>query len=528
MRPNPHGLALATLSVLFCGVATAQSKPLPSDRAPGAATIDKQELKTWLTKLTSKEFGGRGTGQPGFQLAADYIKDHFKALGLKPGSKDGKYFQAVPWTMTGPDKATWKFSIEKGGQSVHGVGLENVHGNLGKSVEASGKGMVAIVDDLDDAGLDEHELEGTVLFLVVTDESAGPRTRARGIRELQTDARRAGAGAVILVDQVTYDGTPRLTGGVTAGRGRAARGRFLRPNSFAIGDAEFARLTEAIGKDHKKMLGSEGVVPLGANVQVHIDAKKMQAPAYNVLGLLEGSDPRLKDEYVVIGCHLDHLGTRRGTIYPGADDDGSGSVGLMAIAQAFAKNGKRPRRSIMFTAFCGEEMGLIGSGYFAKNPPMKLSQIVAELQIDMIGRDETGQRGTEKAADNKNSVHLIGTKKLSQDLHDLCLRLNKKRARLDLEFDEENVFYRSDHWNFAKYGVPIAFFFTGFHADYHRPTDTVEKINFDKLARIARYVYDIGFELADASQRPLIEADRWKKLRRKGSKDPAAPVRGVK
>ncbi len=525
---RPPILPVVTLSILICGTASAQQKPLPEDRAPGAMTISKKELKAWLTKLTSKEFGGRGTGQPGFQLAADYVKDHFKALGLKPGTKDGKYFQAIPWSMTGPGEDSFKFQVNKGGKTVHGVKLAAVHGNLGKSVKTSGKGMVALVPDLDDVSLEDIELEGTILFLVVNDESAGPRTRARGIRELQADARRSGAGAVFLVDSKTYQATTKLSGAVSAGRGRAARGRFLRPNSFIIDEAEFERLTTAIGKDHKKMLGSEGVVPLGATIEVNITSKTKQAPAYNVLGVLEGSDPQLKDEWVVIGCHLDHLGIRRGTIYPGADDDGSGSVGLMAIAQAFAKNSKRPRRSIMFAAFCGEEMGLIGSSYFAKNPPMKLSQIVTELQIDMIGRNETGSRGIEKAEDNENSVHLIGTKKLSKDLHELCLRLNKDRAKFDLEWDEENVFYRSDHWNFAKYGVPIAFFFTGFHRDYHRPTDTIEKINFDKLARIARYVYDLSFELADASQRPMVEADLWKRLQRKGSKKPAAPVREVK
>ena len=144
----------------------------------------------------------------------------------------------------------------------------------------------------------------------------------------------------------------------------------------------------------------------------------------------------------------------------------------------------------------------------------------------MIGRNEEGRRANgEKAENNTNTVHLIGTKKLSSDLHDLCIRLNDERGKLDLEWDEEDVFYRSDHWSFARVGIPIAFFFTGFHKDYHQTSDTVEKINFDKLCRIATWVYDISYELAENDQRPMIDEKKWSQLRNKGSKKPAAPIR---
>ncbi len=173
---------------------------------------------------------------------------------------------------------------------------------------------------------------------------------------------------------------------------------------------------------------------------------------------------------------------------------------------------------------------MVGSSYYANNPIFSNENMVCELQMDMIGRDEervdrrTGEV-TEKAEDNRNTLHLIGTEKLSMELHRTCLAMNEAHVGFEFEYDEEDVFYRSDHVSFARKDIPIAFFFTGFHPDYHRPTDTIDKIDFGKLARVAAYVYDIAFELADADLRPLVDEDRWRALNRKGRREPAAPVR---
>ncbi len=252
--------------------------------------------------------------------------------------------------------------------------------------------------------------------------------------------------------------------------------------------------------------------------------KVTQAAVWNVVGVLPGADDKLAQEYVVIGSHLDHLGRRGATIYPGADDDGSGTTGVLAVATMFAKNPVRMNRSVLFVCFCGEENGLVGSAWFADHSPIPLESIVSELQMDMIGRNE--ESGGEKAEDNTNSLHLVGTQKLSTDLHELCIAKNSA-AGFDLEWDEEDVFSRSDHANFARKGIPIAFFFTGFHPDYHQPTDTPDKINFDKLLRVATYVYDIAFELGAQSSRPLVDAELWAKNRvsLRGVEEPAAPVR---
>jgi Zn-dependent M28 family amino/carboxypeptidase len=211
----------------------------------------------------------------------------------------------------------------------------------------------------------------------------------------------------------------------------------------------------------------------------------------------------------------------------------------MAVAQMFAKNGVRPKRSILFVCFSGEERGLVGSGYFVKNCPIPLSSIAAELQMDMIGRSEEESRDGgrlvnkgETAADNKNVIHLVGTQKLSNTLHNICMAKNDT-AGFDIEFDSESLFTRSDHANFAYQGVPIAFVFTGIHKDYHQRTDTPDKIEYPKLLRIAQYIYDIGFEVANQPNRPTVDMDLWtsfKKSDRRGRmpKQPVAPITPAK
>ncbi len=310
--------------------------------------------------------------------------------------------------------------------------------------------------------------------------------------------------------------------------GRAAAGRDLTPAQLVIPRRPIEELLEAVGNGPTAIaLGDQEarLVELPElQAECVIEIRNEQAPAYNVVALLEGSDPKLRHEYVAIGCHLDHLGKRGKTIYPGADDDGSGSAGLMAISQAFARNDSRPKRSVLFMAFCGEEVGLVGSSYLAAHPPLPLKDMVAELQIDMIGRNADGKHG-KHAEQTGNFIYFVGLEKLSNDLEATALRLNQERGRFDVSQENvEGVFSRSDHFNFARLGIPILFLFTGFHRDYHRATDTIEKINFDKLTRVAAYVYDLGFELGMASTRPHIDAKRWQKMKRKRHK-PFAPIR---
>jgi Zn-dependent M28 family amino/carboxypeptidase len=202
---------------------------------------------------------------------------------------------------------------------------------------------------------------------------------------------------------------------------------------------------------------------------------------------LEGSDPKLKNEYIVIGSHLDHLGIRGGQVYPGADDNGSGSTAVLSIAKAMAMNAERPKRSVLFIWFAAEEIGLVGSRHYCKNPTKPVEDMICMFNIDMVGRNE--ETKDETSEENEGHIHLVGSQKGETDLHKLIFEANKS-VGFEFEFDEEQrVFSRSDQINFYRLGVPVAFLFGGFHPDYHQPSDQHAKINFKKIAAAAKLYY---------------------------------------
>lgn len=228
----------------------------------------------------------------------------------------------------------------------------------------------------------------------------------------------------------------------------------------------------------------------------------------NIIGFVEGSDSILKKEVIVISAHYDHLGMIEENIFNGADDNGSGTAALLELASAFQaakKDGNQPKRSILFIAFTGEELGLLGSLYYSENPVIPLKNTVANLNIDMIGRLT---KPFEK--DSLMVVHIIGANRLSLEMDSLIKGTNSEYTQLilDEEFNQpnepQNLYYRSDHYNFAKNGIPSCFFFGGFHDDYHEPTDTIEKINFSKIALISQLVFHAAWKIADAPTRLLL------------------------
>ena len=226
----------------------------------------------------------------------------------------------------------------------------------------------------------------------------------------------------------------------------------------------------------------------------------------NVVAFIEGTEK--PDEIVVISAHLDHEGIKDGKIYNGADDDGSGTVALLEIAEAFkmaADNGKGPKRSILFLHVTGEEKGLLGSKYYTENPLFPMANTVCDLNIDMIGRID------DRHKENPNYVYLIGSDKLSMELHNLSEEVNKKymNISLDYKYNDENdpnrFYYRSDHYNFAKHNVPIIFYFNGTHADYHKPTDTPDKINYELLENRTRLVFHTAWEIANREEKLVVD-----------------------
>jgi Zn-dependent M28 family amino/carboxypeptidase len=202
---------------------------------------------------------------------------------------------------------------------------------------------------------------------------------------------------------------------------------------------------------------------------------------------------------------LDHLGKTGSVVYPGADDDGSGATAVLCIARAMTLNPVKPKRGVLFMTFCGEEMGLIGSGWYSDHPIFPHANMQCELQMDMVGRDSDGvqngdQSRVDKASENVDTIRLVGSKRISQELDDI-IQEEDKYVGFRFKYDAEDVYTRSDHYNFAKVGIPIAFLFDGFHPDYHRPTDTIEKIDWAKLTNAAKLYYLTGLTTANMDRR---------------------------
>jgi len=265
--------------------------------------------------------------------------------------------------------------------------------------------------------------------------------------------------------------------------------------------------------DYARALGRAGrPVPAGFRAPaatIMLPQRQEQLITENVLGFLEGSDR--KDEVLVVSAHYDHLGVKHDTIYNGADDDGSGTVALLEIAQAFAqakKEGHGPRRSLLFVAMTAEEEGLFGSEYYTAHPVLPLANTIADLNIDMVGRTDR------KHGARKHYVCVVGSDKLSSDLHRINEAANRDYTHLELDYrfnvpgEPEHIYYRSDHYNFARRKIPVIFYTTGEHADYHKATDDVEKIEFDKLTERAQLVFHTAWELANREQRITVDSNK--------------------
>lgn len=535
-------LSLTTALALggFVRAQEPSSKPLDADRSKGAAAVSIEDCQKWLYTLASPEFEGRQTGFPGFLKAADLVSAHFKKLGLEARGEDGTYYQTVPWTTATPVADKTFIAFSKDGTEVLRIASDQLVGRASANTNAEGDVvLLTVMPPKMDAnaeggnrrgvrmpaieGLEELDVTGKVVVVFIVPTNEGNAAMARFA--VQRTLAGKNAAAVVMAQQEAVGGGLRGRSGPGRATGRAITGGRRSPLDATFGGENLSKLLAAAGQKEDTLAGKQLATALPLRATISVELEEKQGPAMNVWAVLPGSDPKLKDEFVVIGSHLDHVGMGGG-LHPGADDDASGTTGVLAVSTMFVNNPIKPRRSILFLCFAGEEDGLVGSRFFSENPPIPLEAIAAELQMDMIGRNEEenreGDRG-EKAEDNVNTLHLIGTQKLAPALHELCLRKNET-AGFEIEYDQEGMFSRSDHANFARMGVPIAFFFTGLHKDYHETTDTPDKINYPKLLRIATYVYDIAFDLAQADDRPLVDPALWGSYRGKGRQTPAAPL----
>ncbi len=476
-------VVLALAAVAVCVTPTlAQfegSAPVPENLRAGFDTITPEQANEWLSLLAGPKFEGRGTGQAGFTKAAFWVAGKCAEFGLEPMGEGGSYFQYMPIAKRSVDLAQSKL-IGPNGLEIAG------EGNLGfdRFTDApEAVGNVVFLNLRGDIGrrLDEGIDVRDKVVIYTADEQASRRASfAIGL---------GGPAAAMQVIDAEPNNVPQMIMGRRRGRGGNSIGGSITREAAL-------QLVAAVGGEESWIdnNASEETVAHDVDQQLTLQlrVREEETGAPNVLAWLPGEDPAMRDKFIIIGCHLDHLGMRGDTMYPGADDNGSGSTAVLSIARAMTENELKPKCSILFMWFTGEERGLLGSRHYANNPLLPMENAVCMFNMDMVGRDE--ETPDETAEENKKTLHLIGSRRGDPDLHDTLMEANEY-VNFEFEYDQEDVFGRSDQASFYEKGLSVAFVFGGFHPDYHQPTDKPERINYDKIANTARFFY-IALHLA--------------------------------
>ena len=481
-------LPLAVAPFLFVSIASAQypgATPISDDLKPGFNAITIPKAKGILKFLSGPECEGRGTGQPGFQKAADFVARKFHDAGLVPMGDHGTYFQNQIFSRT----TAFNVSLvdDKGRMFPNKSLILNAPR---AKVDFTAPVVIVRADDTTSklSEDDAKKLDGKIVIEVVP----------QGRSALRSQVGAADTKATFMVRDGDLGSSSAIRQGTASSGSSTVSGRMSR--------RAVEQLDSNCGAFLRGATKAPALLDTGKTFHLKAESKTEQVMVPNVVGLLPGSDPELKNEYIGIGGHLDHLGIVNGVIYPGADDDGSGSTAVMLIADAMAHNPVKPKRGILFMTFCGEEMGLLGSSYLSDHPPVPLDKMVSELQMDMVARDSYGaQNGDpnrmDKLEENIQTIRLVGSKRISTDLDKTILDENA-HIGFKFRYDAEDVYTRSDHYNFAKHGVPIAFLFDGFTPDYHQPSDTFDKIDFEKLTNSAKLYYLTAYAIANNPQAP--------------------------
>jgi hypothetical protein len=461
--------------------------------------ITTEGLREKLSYIAGPETEGRESGTKGQQLAAAYIQAKFQSYGLLPGASGG-YQMVFPLYQDTLIDYTFRINGKK--YNLNNDVVFNVQSMPSHFVHQSE--VVFVGNGIQDSS--RNDLEGLdlknkwVMFLEgssnIANASSGAsdttafRQRMVSLARITTIAMKGAKGVLI----VSKDFPRRQPMSFAGSKRKSRTPDFI---SYTISPAVAAVILSKPATTTFDDLKTIAKGSYKASLESYVYKRKITWPSTNVLGLLPGTDK--KDEYVFITAHYDHLGIQRGATYYGADDDGSGTVSVLQLAEAFSKakaEGHGPRRTMVFMTVSGEELGLLGSEFYTNNPLYPLAKTSADLNIDMVGRMDPRYKG-----DSNNYVFLIGDDRISSELTPLSDSANKQ-VKLDLDrrfngSDPQRYYFRSDHYNFAKKGVPIIFYSDGEHADYHRPTDTVDKINFNLLAKRARLVFHTAWIIAN-------------------------------
>jgi hypothetical protein len=538
------------------GARTDTEKPLPVRWRAGFESILPGESHAFLEFIAADELEGRDTASVGQAIARNYIKSLYKVWGIQPaGDIRGSYrsfeqhIDVVEKTF-GPDMC---LDILEGATRSRFFFEQDFSGNLGVDVPGvieapavfAGYGISA-----PDLGYDDYsdlDVKGKVVVISTGKPGGGredspfnqPENLARfaGRRTPAENCARLlagkGAAALLLIDD-SFGRTGNVGGYIQGNRIRSGSKRlaFLKLSaadpmvpffwaSPQVAEALFAgsalSFSEARAKIDAGLKPHSFVIP-GAAVKINMDIRQRRSKTANLLGKIEGSDPELKHEYVVIGAHLDHVGMNdSGYVFNGADDNGSGSVGVMQAAKAFALNPEKPRRSILFAHWTGEEKGLLGSGHFVHFPTVPLEDIAACINMDMICTDTDManiKRGLEEYSitpeelarfqDNPKTLLAAITSLSSPDMVDCYTEISRDYLNLQpVPLCSDPMPGNSDHWHFSRRNIPSVFFFTMGNGHAHQPTDTVEKINAEKMSEIVKLAYLMAFKIADAPGRPV-------------------------
>ena len=507
--------------------------PLEADwNAHYAATVTAERLRTHLTVLASDEYEGRETGEKGQHLAAAYVARQFKAAGLtgpvpnpadpylQPFTLEHVAWEGTPALRVGTTDYRWLVDFYGRGDAGFpqattlqpvfvGYGIEQAGYSDYAGRDVAGKDLLVLEGE--PAGADGVPLLGT---------GGNPSPWGQDYRAKVALATAKGARSVFFVNFNPRSNFAKLAGRLAP---TIAKSRIMMAGEKPEQVPSFF-VSPAVGR---QLLGTTDAAVLAYEAKIGAAHKPLPAPfrpgkltiraakshvpfgTENALGFVEGSDK--KAEVLVVSAHHDHLGIVDGQVYNGADDDGSGTAALIALAEAFAKarqEGHGPRRSLLFLSVTGEEEGLYGSEFYAAHPVFPLASTVADLNVDMVGRTDADHEG------KADYVYVIGSDKLASQLKVVLEAQNAKYEKLDLDyrFDDPNdpnrFYYRSDHYNFAVKRIPVAFFFNGVHDDYHQATDDLEKIQFDKLEARARLVFHTAWELANRDERPVVDSNK--------------------
>ena len=515
-------LFCASLIMVSCGSSSnnnskAQQVKVESvDPKEYASTITSDELKTMLYMYASDEFEGRNTGDKGQKLAVEYLKENYKALDIPTPLGGDDYFQEVPLekqkvaeaqlTVNGTSfknfedhivlAATNNVKLSSDVIVYVGYGIDDEKYSDYKNIDVKGKIILAKAGEPKDA-------DGNFITSGKTDETKWTNGR-QSLSIKREAAKENGAKALLYMDNEMFSKyapfyQKQAASGVT---GRLS----LKDNEEGI---TMLMINEDVGKAmYSNISTDEEPKVINTKINLEVENKSDVIMSENVVAFIKGSEK--PEEILVISAHLDHEGIKNGQIYNGADDDGSGTVAILEIAEAFKlaeKAGHGPKRSILFLHVTGEEKGLLGSKYYADvDPIFPLENTVANLNIDMIGRTDP-----KRTIGTRNYIYLIGSDKLSTDLHTISEDANSKyiQMELDYKFNDDNdpnrFYYRSDHYNFAKNNIPVIFYFNGTHDDYHQPSDTADKIEYDLLETRTRLVFYTAWEVANRAERIVVD-----------------------